>query len=74
MRTPRAGQQLRRGVWLAPWIGPDGELVLIALRRDGKLTASGPVTIPAGANHVAFGETLWDELEREDAMPALQVI
>lgn len=71
MRKAKAG--VGRGVWVAPWIGPNGEFVLIAITRERKLACE-PRVIPVGANHVAAGDELWDLLEAADPIPKLQII
>ena len=54
-----------RGVWIAPWIGPQGEVVLVAVTSAHRLAAA-PVTVPAGADRIAAAEALWDHLEAVD--------
>ena len=46
-----------RGVYVAPWVGPAGEFVLLAITRDRKL-ACPPHVIPLGGNHVAAGDAV----------------
>lgn len=69
MFTPATemGLDLPRGVYQAPWIGPDGEVVLIAITRQHKL-AAGPVTVPHGASRVGAADELWAVLDRVDPM------
>lgn len=62
-----------RGVWVAPWMGPKGEIVLLAIRRDGRLVGE-PYTIPVGTSHILALDALWERLDREDPERALQVI
>jgi hypothetical protein len=62
-----------RGVWVAPWVGPNGEIVLLALRRDNRL-AGEPHVIPLGASHVLAADELWERLDREDPEQRLQII
>jgi hypothetical protein len=71
MRNATFGDE--RGVFVAPWVGPKGELVLIARRRDKRL-AGDPYTIPLGSSHVLAADALWERLDRDDPEPALKVI
>lgn len=54
-----------RGVWVAPWLGDDGELVLIAVTRRGRLAAP-PFAIPHGADRVAASDAMWALLDVVD--------
>ena len=62
MSTPPS---LNRGVWVAPWTGPNGETVVYAIDSTNRLLAS-PVVIPHGTDHVALADRLWQELDRQD--------
>jgi hypothetical protein len=64
---------LPRGVYVAPWIGPNNEVVLLGITRNHHLVAP-PTAIPAGANHVAAGEALWALLDGDDPLPNLKII
>lgn len=57
----------RRGVWVAPWQGPNGEIVLFSIDSHSKLVA-GPFIVPAGSDHIAASEALWEELEAVDPL------
>jgi hypothetical protein len=72
-RNPFLAALLDRGVWQAPWLGPDGELVLIAITRSHALHG-GPVVVPHGASRVDAADRLWALLERDDPIPKLRVI
>lgn len=61
-----------RGVWVAPWMGPNGETILVAVRRDDRKVSERMLAF--GDDHVQASEDLWDELERADPQPALKVI
>ena len=53
-----------RGVWVAPWMGPRGELVLVAVTsRRRKLEER---TVPLGADGVAISEAMFARLDAED--------
>jgi hypothetical protein len=49
------------GVHLAPWRGPAGELVVLAIRADGRIASEAPIL-------VGPGESLTDAVERAYAM------
>lgn len=68
MRIASLGQPLGRGVYVAPWCGPQGELVLLAITSAGRL-ACDPLMIPHGADRVAAADALWDALEEADPDP-----
>jgi hypothetical protein len=59
---------LVRGVWLAPWFGDHGELVLVAITSDHRKLEE--LTIPLGADHVRAADELWDRLEAMDPVPS----
>lgn len=63
---------LRRGVYVAQWLGPNGEFILIAI--TSKHVKLREVVVPACANHVKAGEDLWAELDDVDPVPDLKVI
>lgn len=73
MRTASVGSGLTRGVYVAPWMGPNGEIVLIAVTRERKL-AGDPVTVPHGTSHLLAGDELWARLERADPLPCLKIL
>lgn len=73
MRVGKFSELLQRGVWVAPWMGPNGEFVLIAIDRHHRIVGD-PVTVPAGANHVQMADELWERLDAADPMPMLKVI
>lgn len=53
-----------RGVWVAPWMGPRGELVLVSVTsRRRKLEER---TVPLGADSVAISEAMFTALDRAD--------
>ncbi len=64
---PESGNAMmcNRGVWKAPWMGPNGEFVLIVIDSKRRLV-NGPVTIPVGGDHLAVADALWDFLEVVD--------
>lgn len=68
MRTAAVGQQLRKGVYVAPWMGPDGELVLLAITATRRLAVP-PLTIAHGADRVAASDELWDALDQAEPDP-----
>lgn len=70
VRTATCG--IGRGVWVAPWTGPNGETILVAVRRDSR--TCGWRLLAAGDDHAGASDELWETLEREDAQPILKVI
>jgi hypothetical protein len=64
---------LGRGVWVAPWRGPNDEIVLLAVSRWHRLLGA-PRIVPAGANHVQASDDLWARVERDDPIPSLHII
>lgn len=74
MRTLKtSGDLFGRGVYLAPWQGPNGELVLLAITHERKLVCP-PRVIPDGASHILAGDEMWDLLERSDPQRTLKAI
>lgn len=61
-----------RGVWVAPWMGPNGETILVAVKRDDRLVAERMLSF--GDDHVQASDELWRALERADPCPVLRVI
>ena len=59
------GELLERGVWSAPWIGPNGELVLLAVTEASKLAAP-PYIVPDGASRIDAADLMWDEIEAHE--------
>lgn len=62
-----------RGVYAAPWMGPNGEIVLLAITKEHKL-AGDPVTVPVGASHHAAADALWERLDADDPIPGLRIV
>lgn len=62
-----------RGVWVAPWLGPKGETVLVAVDRH-HCRIGDEVLVPAGMNSVLIADGLWERVDRDDPMPQLSVI
>ena len=72
VRTANPGQVLGRGVFVAPWMGPAGELVLLAITAQKRLAAP-PLTIAPGSDSVRASDKLWDALEAADPDPRLRL-
>jgi hypothetical protein len=68
MRQARAFEQLPRGVFVAPWMGEDGELFIIAVRADRRLACQ-PVMIPHGEDRGEASDRLWKLLDEVDPDP-----
>ena len=64
---------LSRGVYWAPWVGPAGEPVLIALDGDRHLVGE-PRMIARGENSVAIGDEMWELLDNADRQPDLKLV
>lgn len=69
-RIPMADvrSSLGRGVYKAPWWGPNGEWVFVVVRSDGALLGSAPVILPWGCDLVSRYEELWGQLDLEDPL------
>lgn len=72
MRIARPGQPLARGVYVAPWMGEQGELVLLAITSRSRL-ACPPITIPHGADRVAASDAAWAAIEAVDPVADLRL-
>ena len=72
VRKASLGSSVGRGVWVAPWMGPNGETIIVAVRRDGRQVESRAL-LP-GADHVGASDELWKILELADPAPSLKVI
>lgn len=66
------GARCKRGLHIAPWMGDNGEIVLLAMTSRHTLAAP-PLEIPWGADSVAMAEELEMILERVDP-PTLRII
>lgn len=63
---PTGGLSLfSRGIWKAPWQGPDGEMVLVAI-TSGRRLLGNPVVLPLGADHIAIADEMWGQLDAAD--------
>jgi len=71
-RTPSSGMTVGRGVWVAQWMGPDGETILVAVARTGRLVEQR--MLRTGDGHVQAADEMWDALDRADPAPMLHVI
>jgi hypothetical protein len=72
VRKAPVGASIGRGVWVAPWQGPNGETILVAVSRKRRKIAER--LLSPGDDHVGAGEALWDMIERDDPEPMLKVI
>lgn len=62
------GDRYERGLYIAPWMGRDGELVLLALTSTRRLAAP-PLEIPHGVDRAAMAEALQSTLDAVDPLP-----
>lgn len=60
-----------RGIWPAPWLGPNGELVLLAITRTHHLNGS-PVIVPHGGSRIKIAGDMLAQLDRDD--PSLELV
>lgn len=63
---PRSADQFDGpAVFVAPWVGPNDEIVLIA--RDSRRRIVGePYAVPRGADHIAASDAMWDRVIRAE--------
>jgi hypothetical protein len=66
------GNPAERGVFVANFLGEDGAMILVSVRRDRRRLEERP--IPPGCNSLSIAGEMWDRLEREDPMPHLMAI
>ncbi len=62
-----------RGVWMAPWLGPNGEIILAAVDRNHRRIGD-EIMVPLGGNHLAASDELWDRVDRHDPIPNLKLV
>ena len=72
MRMALPGRSVQRGVYVAPWMGEGGELVLLAITSHQRLAAP-PLELRPGEDRVAASDRLWDALERVDPDPKVKL-
>lgn len=73
MRTPPRTELAERGVWVAQWLGPSGEMILVAVSREHRQVGD-LVLIPAGGNSLEASDELWRRLDGEDPIPNLKLV
>lgn len=61
-----------RGVWILPFKGPNGEMILVALDRQERRLAERLVAF--GQNGVQAAEDLWVVVDRLDPAPELRLL
>lgn len=61
-----------RGVWIAPYRGRKGEMILVALDRQERRLEERQVAF--GDDGVRAAEELWVVVEREDPAPDLRLL
>lgn len=62
---------LGRGVFVTPWCGPNGEIILVAVTSRNRKVDE--ITIPIGASHADASDALWQRLEEAEPFP-LQIV
>lgn len=72
--TPSKSTKHERGVFVAPWVGPNGEHVLIAIDSRGRLVGE-PTTVEGDCVFQQVAEVLWELLEGHEARtPTLRLV
>lgn len=66
------GEPCEPGLHIAPWMGEQGEIILLAVTSNRRLAAP-PLEIPWGADSVAMAEELQRVLDAADP-PRLRII
>lgn len=66
------GSPCKRGLYVAPWMGENGEIILLAVTSTRRLAAP-PLEVPWGEDSVAFAERLQATLDEVDP-PFLRLI
>lgn len=61
-------RRCKRGLYFAPWMGENCELVLLAIRSDGRLNEP-PFTVPWDADSIELAKALESRLDAVDAPP-----
>jgi hypothetical protein len=61
-RVAQFGEMYERGVWLAPWLGDNGEFILVAVTSRRRKVAE--ETVPLAADHAAAAARLYEILDR----------
>ncbi len=72
MRKAQFGAAVGRGVWIAQWVGPNDELILVATDRNSRRLAERMLAM--GDDHLQASDDLWAIVEREDPERMLKVI
>ena len=62
-----------RGVWVAPWLSENGEAIIVAVTRRGRL-ACAAVVVAAGASEEIVTEALWGYLDGHDPERVLALV
>lgn len=60
---------LDRGVWKAPWMGPNGEFVLLVVTSGHTLLVP-PSVLALGSDYIASFDALWELLDERDPLTA----
>lgn len=67
MRKAKVGERQQRGVFVSPWSGEQGELILVAVDSSGRRIAER--LVPFGVNQLGISDELWELLEARDPEP-----
>lgn len=72
MRRATFKNGVGRGVFVEPWMGRNGETILVAVDRHNRRLAE--IELAVGDDHFGASERLWAVVERDDPIPTLKVI
>lgn len=63
--TARFGPLLSRGVYVAPFMGPEGETIVFCIDHRHRIVGR-PTFVSAGESHLAAADAHWARLDRDD--------
>lgn len=69
------GDRLARGIYVMAGMGDEFEIMLFAVRSDGRVLDGhrGLIPCPAGSNSVQIAEDMYDRLELADPDPRQRI-
>jgi hypothetical protein len=73
LRVAKPGYIADRGVWIANFLGPNGEMVLLPVTSKGMLATGLPVIVPNGASRIDASDRCWDAIEATDPEPFMRL-
>ena len=72
VRKAMTGAAIERGVWVAQWLGENGETILVAVRRNGRRVAERLLGV--GDDHLGAADELWRLLDDADPPPPMRLV